>query len=170
MQPFDGASEAAVRHARAHSGCMQPTDQETLTVPQKRIFPRAGIVYIVDDDDAVRSGLAKLLQSAGLDPRPFDCAEAFLGAVGNEHGACILLDITMPRMTGLQVQGRLKDGRIDLPVITVSARDDEETRFLARQLGARMFLRKPVDAQALLDAISWVTADHATSEHQNTRP
>lgn len=136
---------------------MQSTDQESLEVPQKKAPPRAGIVYIVDDDDAVRSGLAKLLQSAGLDPRPYERAEDFLMAVRNLHGACILLDITMPRVTGLQLQKRLKEGHIDLPVITVSARDDDETRYWARQLGARMFLRKPVDAQALLDAISWVT-------------
>jgi FixJ family two-component response regulator len=148
---------AAALHAPARFGCMQSTDQESLTV-QKKAPPRAGIVYIVDDDDAVRSGLAKLLQSAGLDPRPYECAEDFLGAVRNLRGACILLDITMPRVTGLQLQTQLKERQIDLPVITVSARDDEDTRYWARQLGARMFLRKPVDAQALLDAISWVTA------------
>ncbi len=75
--------------------------------------------------------------------------------------ACILLDITMPRMTGMQVQACLNDAHISLPVITVSARDDDETRAWARELGARMFLRKPVDAQALLDAISWVTSTDA---------
>lgn len=137
---------------------MRPIDQEPPTVAEKREPPRAGIVYIVDDDDAVRCGLAKLLQSAGLDPRPYGSAADFLADVANHPGACILLDITMPRMTGLQVQSRLKERRIELPVITVSARDDEETRHWARHLGARMFLRKPVDAQALLDAISWVTA------------
>lgn len=124
----------------------------------KRETPRATIVYIVDDDDAVRCGLVKLLQSAGLDPRPYGSAADFLAEVANLPGACILLDITMPRMTGLQVQSRLTECRIELPVITVSARDDDETRHWARSLGARMFLRKPVDAQALLDAISWVTA------------
>jgi FixJ family two-component response regulator len=149
---------AAALHAPARFGCMQSTDQESLTVSQNKAPPRAGIVYIVDDDDAVRSGLAKLLQSAGLDPRPYGCAEDFLSAVRNQRGACVLLDITMPRVTGLQLQTQLKELQIDLPVITVSARDDEDTRYWARQLGARMFLRKPVDAQALLDAISWVTA------------
>jgi FixJ family two-component response regulator len=115
------------------------------------------VVYIVDDDDDVRGGLARLLRSAGLDPRPYDCAERFLDEVRDSPGACILLDITMPRMTGPQVQARLNARHIALPVITVSARDDEETRMWARSLGARMFLRKPVDDQALLDAIDWVT-------------
>lgn len=142
---------------------MRPTDKGPFRVPKKRPSPQAGIVYIVDDDDAVRHGLAKLLQSAGLDPRPYETAEGFLADVINQQGACILLDITMPRMTGLQVQAQLRDRRIEIPVITVSARDDEETRYWARNLGARMFLRKPVDDQALLDAISWVTNSETAS-------
>ena len=113
------------------------------------------VVYIVDDDDSVRDGFARLLRAAGLDPRPFDSAEEFLDEVRDAPNACILLDITMPRMTGIQVQARLNARQIALPVITVSARDDEETRALARSLGACMFLRKPVDDQALLDAINW---------------
>ena len=118
---------------------------------------RSVIVYIVDDDEAVREGFAKLFRSAGLDPRPYGSAERFLGEVVDGEDACILLDITMPRMTGTQVQAELKTRKLKLPVITVSAHDDEETRFWARNLGARMFLRKPVDDQALLDAIHWVT-------------
>lgn len=132
-------------------------EPESQPVPGSRVPPRPTIVYIVDDDGAVRSGLAKLLQSAGMEPRTFDSAVSFLANVTNQEHACILLDITMPRMTGLQVQSRLGQLGIDLPVITVSARDDEETRRNARRLGARMFLRKPVDDQALLDAIQWVT-------------
>ncbi len=137
-------------------------DKESPTVAQNITPRRAKIVYIVDDDDAVRCGLAKLLQSAGLDPRPYGLAAEFLANVANHDGACILLDITMPRLTGLQVQARLREQKVELPVITVSARDDEETRLLARSLGARMFLRKPVDDQALLDAIDWVTSGPAT--------
>lgn len=124
----------------------------------KQAPPQATIVYVVDDDDAVRCGLTKLLQSAGLDPRPYGSAAEFLADVTDQQGACILLDITMPRITGLQVQARLRERRIRLPVITISAREDQETRQWAHRLGARMFLRKPVDDQALLDAINWVTS------------
>jgi FixJ family two-component response regulator len=115
------------------------------------------IVYIVDDDDAVRCGFARLLRSAGMEPRPYESAPRFLDEVVDAKRACILLDITMPSLTGTQVQEQLNAQGITLPVITVSARDDEQTRATARGLGARMFLRKPVDDQALLDAISWVT-------------
>ena len=120
---------------------------------------RAGpvIVYIVDDDEAVRCGFARLIRSAGLDPRPYASSEDFLHEVRDAPRACVLLDITMPRLTGPQVQQRLGELGITLPVITVSAKDDLETRNRARDFGARLFLRKPVDDQALLDAISWVT-------------
>lgn len=120
----------------------------------------ATVVYIVDDDDAVREGFARLLRSAGLEPRAYGCPEKFLLEVANVPGACVLLDITMPRLTGSEVQARLVERQIALPVITVSARDDAETRGWARGLGARMFLRKPVDDQALIDAIDWVTGGH----------
>jgi FixJ family two-component response regulator len=125
------------------------------------------IVYIVDDDDAVREGFARLLRSVGLESRPYRSAVQFLAEVSNLPRGCILLDITMPLMAGTQVQEQLCSGGITLPVITVSARDDDETRELARELGARMFLRKPVDDQALLDAIDWVTG--SASKHWGLR-
>lgn len=116
----------------------------------------ATVVYVVDDDDAVRNGFARLLRSAGLEPRAYGSPQAFLDDVADLPGACVLLDITMPALSGPDVQRGLRARRIALPVITISARDDEETRAWARELGARMFLRKPVDDQALLDAIQWV--------------
>lgn len=115
------------------------------------------VVWIVEDDDDVRLGLARLLRSAGLEPRPYSSPQTFLDEVADGGRACVLLDVTMPSLTGTQVQACLNERKIALPVITISARDDEETRALARELGARMFLRKPVDDQALLDAIRWVT-------------
>lgn len=117
------------------------------------------VVYIVDDDRAVRSAFSNLVRSAGLQPRAYDCPELFLSQVVDTPRACILLDITMPRVAGTAVQKRLTDRGITIPVITVSAKDDEETRERARDLGARMFLRKPVDDQALLDAINWVIGE-----------
>jgi FixJ family two-component response regulator len=122
----------------------------------------AWVVYIIDDDASVRKGLARLMRSAGLEPRPYESPELFLAEVCQEKSACVLLDITMPRLTGLQVQAALKAKGIDLPVLAVSARDDKDTRQLARALGARFFFRKPVDDQALLDAIAWVIGSGAS--------
>ncbi len=114
-------------------------------------------VSIVDDDDAVRKGLSRLMRSAGIESRAYESPERFLSEVHNEEHACILMDITMPRMSGLELSAQLKERGITLPVIAISARDDDDTRHLARELGVRFFMRKPVDDQALLDAISWVT-------------
>jgi len=115
------------------------------------------MIFIVDDDDSVRKGLTRLMRAAGFEVRAFATADGFFEACGAATRTCILMDITMPRMSGLEIQSRLKKEGIDLPVIAISARDDEETRSSARELGARFFLRKPVDDRALLDAIAWVT-------------
>jgi FixJ family two-component response regulator len=116
----------------------------------------AAVIYIVDDDDSVRKGLSRLMRSAGLQSQDFASAEEFLAEIDDEQNGCVLLDITMPRLTGLQLQTELKNRNIHLPVIAISARDDADTRRMALQLGARFFLRKPVDDQALLDTIHWV--------------
>lgn len=118
-------------------------------------------VNIVDDDDSVRKGLSRLMRSAGIESHAYESAERFLQEVQNEPHACILMDITMPRMSGLELSARLREKGIALPVIAISARDDDDTRKLARELGVRFFLRKPVDDQALLDAISWVVREDA---------
>jgi FixJ family two-component response regulator len=120
-------------------------------------------VYIVDDDELVRKGLARLMRAAGVIPKVYESPELFLEEVGSEVPACILLDITMPRMNGLQVQAQLKARGNTMPVIAVSARDDDETRRQARELDARVFFRKPVDAQALLDAIAWIVQKQASA-------
>lgn len=113
-------------------------------------------VHIVDDDESVRKGLSRLMRSAGIESHAYASPESFLAETHDEGHACIIMDITMPRMSGLEFGAKLKEKKIALPVIAVSARDDDETRHLARDLGVRFFLRKPVDDQALLDAISWV--------------
>lgn len=126
------------------------------------------LVYIVDDDDSVRTGLSRLMRASGIRARAFATAEAFLNEVTAASDGCVLLDITMPHMTGLQVQGRLNEKGVHLPVIAVSARESAEVRDMARSLGARFFLHKPVDDQALLDAIAWVTnaAEGSKTHHE----
>ena len=121
------------------------------------------MIYIIDDDDSVRKGLSRLMRSAGLTSQDFGSAEEFLAGVDAEPSGCVLLDITMPRLSGLQLQAELNKRHIDLPVIAVSARDDADTRNMARQLGARYFFRKPVDDQALIDAIHWVLTAKSNS-------
>jgi len=113
-------------------------------------------VHIVDDDASVRRALSRLLRAAGVDNRAYESPEGFLAAVSDIGPACLVLDITMPGINGFELVARLRARGMALPVIAVSARDDEETRQLARDLGVSLFLRKPVDDQALLDAMAWV--------------
>ncbi len=128
------------------------------------------MIYIVDDDQSVRTNLARLMRSAGFPSQAFASAEDFLAAAGTLEPGCLLLDITLPGQSGLQLQAELNRRHVKLPVIAVSARDDDETRNLARQLGACYFFRKPVDAQALIDAIQWVQEPAAGRAAQSKEP
>jgi len=123
----------------------------------------SAVVYIVDDEESVRKGFSLLLRSAGMAHRAFSSAEQFLAELDPQKQGCVLLDITMPRLTGLDLQKELKKLGLNLPVIAISARDDADTSRLARELGARFFFRKPVDDQALIDAIRWVLESDRTS-------
>ena len=136
------------------------------TMPATRGTP---VIYIVDDEESVRKGLSRLMRSAGIPYRDFASAEQFLAEMDPQQEGCVLLDITMPGLTGLQLQSELKKRKIRLPIIAVSARDDADTSSRARQLGARFFLRKPVDDQALLDAIHWVLEDERHLPTTNTK-
>jgi FixJ family two-component response regulator len=124
----------------------------------------ARVVYIVDGDEAVRQSLSRLMDSAGLESMPCDSLEAFLSQTPGPQSACALLDVSSPRLrgeSGLHARVRAMAARV--PVIALSARDDPETRRIARELGAEAFFRKPVDAAALLDSIDWVTRAEARS-------
>ena len=116
------------------------------------------MVYVIDGDESVQKALRRLLRSVGLDVETFSSAEEFLGTPRQEQNACILIDIRMPGLTGFDLQQRLASQGMGIPVIVISASDDVQTRERARELGAEAFFRKPVDDQALLDAIWWALA------------
>jgi FixJ family two-component response regulator len=122
---------------------------------------KALTVYIVDDDESVRTALSRLMRSAGIKSHAYESSERFLAEVRNDGNACILMDITMPQMNGMELVVQLKKRGIEYPVIALSARDDNEARQLAQGLGVRFFMRKPVDDQALIDAINWVVKEPA---------
>jgi len=117
----------------------------------------AFVVYVVDDDDSVRHSLTRLLRTSGFRVQAYGSAQDFLNTVTPASSGCVLLDVTMPQMSGLRAQVKLKEMGIPLPVIAVSARETYQVRETVQALGARFFLHKPVDEQALLDAIAWVT-------------
>ena len=114
------------------------------------------LVYIVEDDQSVRKGLMRLMCAFDLPARAYADAQSFLDDVTIHSRGCVLLDMTLPRLNGLEAQAMINARGLHLPVIALSARDDDEIRDRARSQGAKFFLRKPVDDQALLDAISWI--------------
>jgi two-component system response regulator FixJ len=113
-------------------------------------------IYIVDDDDSVRRALGRLLRSDGLNPEAFASGESFLSSLAADASGCVVMDIRMPGMNGHEVQQSLRQRRSQIPVIALSAQDDDDSRNRARKLGAAAFFRKPVDDQALLDSIHWL--------------
>jgi FixJ family two-component response regulator len=112
-------------------------------------------VYVIDDDASVRKSFARLFRSANLDVETFASPEEFLESPMKALNACILVDLRMRGTTGFDLQKRILELDISLPVIVISASDEEQVRETARKLGAVSFFRKPVDDQALLDAVLW---------------
>jgi FixJ family two-component response regulator len=111
------------------------------------------LVAIVDDDDSVRSTLRELLRAAGFSSLAFDSAEAFLGSGHRQETACLITDIRMPGMSGLELRARLNAERCRIPTIFITAYGDEETRFKALREGAVEFLPKPFDDEVLVQSI-----------------
>jgi len=119
------------------------------------MYKKQSLTYVIDDDASVRKAFGRLLRSANLDAETFSSAEEFLSSPKQKENACIIIDIRMPGLSGFDLQQRLSAEGIKIPVIVISASDDVETRERARELGAIAFFRKPIDDQALLDAVWW---------------
>lgn len=112
-------------------------------------------VYVIEDDASVRRALERLLKSAGLMVRTFASAAAFLQARCPTENTCVVADVCMHGMSGIQLQRELQHAGSSHHIIFVTAQDTEETRSEAIQAGGAALFVKPVDDQALLDAIHW---------------
>jgi two-component system response regulator FixJ len=110
-------------------------------------------VYVLDDDDAVLRSLERLLSSANFKPITFDHPSAFLTAAKTFKTGCVLLDVRLPGMSGLEVQTQLMKMRNDLAVIVVTGQGDIQTAVRAMKAGATDFLEKPYSDHALLGSI-----------------
>jgi len=110
-------------------------------------------VYVLDDDDAVLRSLKRLLSSANFEPVTFDRPDAFLAAARTFKTGCVLLDVRLPGMSGLDVQTQLLQMRSDLAVIVVTGQGDVQTAVRAMKAGASDFLEKPYSDHALLGSI-----------------
>jgi FixJ family two-component response regulator len=112
-------------------------------------------IFIIDDDTSVRRALGRVMTLAGFEWEAYDSAESFLATAKPTDSGCIVADMTMPGMSGLDLKILLDSTHIRLPLILLTAQDTEETRTAARQAGAAAYFRKPVDIHALLDSIQW---------------
>ena len=111
------------------------------------------VVAIVDDDDAVRIALEGLLKSAGLTGRAFASAEEFIGSGQQFHTACLIADIRMPGMSGLELQAKLNSENCRIPIVFITAHGDAKMRIQALRAGAVEFLAKPFNDEALLESV-----------------
>lgn len=111
------------------------------------------IVSIVDDDESVRDALKGFIRSVGYGVEIFASAQDFLGSDALAKTSCLIVDVHMPIMTGLELQCRLGNRQCRIPVIFITARDDPTVRAKALKCGAVDFLKKPFAAEALLNAI-----------------
>ena len=118
-----------------------------------RTRPALGPIAIVDDDKWVRRSLERLVKSAGFKVATFVSAEDFLQASQDSATVCVILDIGLPGMSGLDLQRHLVAENSQIPIIFVSAHDEAEMRTQALAAGAIAFLSKPVNDKALLDAV-----------------
>jgi FixJ family two-component response regulator len=111
------------------------------------------LVVIVDDDDSMRSAVQDLLEAVGLAASGFASAEEFLRSGKQHETACLITDIRMPGMSGLDLQAQLNAERCRIPIIFITAHGDEKMRLQARREGAVEFLSKPFDNEVLLDGV-----------------
>jgi FixJ family two-component response regulator len=108
------------------------------------------LICIIDDDDSLRVALVGLVRSVGYEARGFASAEAFLQSGALDACACLVTDIQMPGMSGVELKEHLTAQKIDLPVIMISGRPDPSLEGKARAAGAAAFMKKPFDASALI--------------------
>lgn len=122
------------------------------------------IVFVVDDDVSVREALESLIRSAALRVESFSSAEEFLARRRGDESGCLVLDVRLPDLSGIDLQKRMAELNLDLPIIFITGHGDVPTTVQAMKAGALEFLTKPFVDRDLLDAIR-----HAIERHRTTR-
>ena len=133
-------------------------------------MPPDSIIYIIDDDEAARESLAFLVQSSGFEVRTFAEARAFLEALPSLAPGCIVTDVRMPEMDGIELLRELRKRETAMPAIVITGHGDVPLAVEAMKLGAADFLEKPFDDRALLASVtSALTAQRERSRHDDQR-
>ena len=118
-------------------------------------------VAIVDDEEGIRKALRRLLRASGLDAESYANGQEFLAAAAEHRPDCVVLDLHMPGMSGLQILRKLKADGKRLSIVVITAHDEPETREQCIDAGAVAYLRKPLEDRLLLNAISAAMRSHA---------
>jgi FixJ family two-component response regulator len=111
------------------------------------------MVAIIEDDESYRGAVQRLLKSAGISAQAFSCAEEFINSGLQRETRCLIADIRMPGISGLDLQARLNSDGYPIPTIFITAHGDEKMRLQAMRAGAVSFLMKPFDGETLLEAV-----------------
>jgi FixJ family two-component response regulator len=131
---------------------MAVTDQ-TIRKFQHARGQTSKLIAIIDDDESMQDSLCDLMEAAGLVAQCFGSAEEFLESDLHTRAACLIVDIRMPKMSGLELQARLKDEGCDIPIIFITAYGNARMRIQAMREGAVEFHAKPFDHQLLLKTV-----------------
>ncbi len=126
-------------------------------------------IFVIDDDPSICRALGRVLTQAGLTWDAYESADQFFASADLDRSGCVLADMTMLGTSGLDMKDRLNQSRHTHPLIFLTAEDADEIRAAARAAGAVGFFRKPVDTQALLDAIEWALL-HPANESSGSSP
>jgi FixJ family two-component response regulator len=118
------------------------------------------LIAIVDDDKSVQTALQDLIESEGLSTLCFDSAEQFLDSGAQRKAACLIADVRMPGMSGIELQAKLKADRAGIPIIFITAHGDAKMRVQAMRNGAVEFLTKPFDNAVLLETVHAAVEDY----------
>jgi two-component system response regulator FixJ len=132
-------------------------------------MPGEAVIHVIDDDDAVRDSLSFLLRAAGMTVTTYESATAFADGLANVAGGCIVTDIRMPGLSGVDLLKRLNQDSIRLPVIVITGHGDVPLAVEAMKLGAVDFLEKPFDDDHLLAAIRSALDRHGDDDKRAER-
>jgi FixJ family two-component response regulator len=125
------------------------------------------VVHIVDDDASLRTAISRLLKASGYEVAAYESAAGFLGGINNVRPGCILLDVQMPALSGLQLQEELAKLSQGWPIVFMTGHGDIPTSVRAIKAGAEDFLAKPVSRQTLLEAIQRAFVRHEAQQRRN---
>jgi FixJ family two-component response regulator len=132
-------------------------------------YPEAGgVVYVLDDDACVREGLDNLLQSVGLQVMTFASVREFLGSMRPDAASCLVLDVRLPGLSGLDIQAELFKLNVNTPIVFITGYGDIPMTVRAMKAGAVEFLTKPIREQDLLDAVR-VALDRDRVQRHNAK-